>query len=109
MTFIGKLDEHLREHNYTKADFSKYSGIPYTTICGWYSRNVGQMRKDTIDKLLKYFRCSYEELFLDDIDGIFEYKLSAYEKEILDIARKIEDKKEQIKLIGKLELIVENK
>lgn len=108
MTFIEKLDAHLIEKNYTKMDFSKYSGIPYTTICGWYSRNLDHFRKETIDRLLAYFRCSYEELFFSD-NLLFDGYLTEFDKEVLSLTRNVHDEKEQNKLLGKLEILVEAK
>lgn len=108
MNFTNKLDKYLYENNYTKADFSKNSGIPYTTICGWYAKNIKNMQKETIDKLLEYFNCSYEDLFSDN-DNSLSYSLSNYEKEVIDLVRKVETKEDKMKLLGKLELIIDNK
>lgn len=55
MNFIEKLDMLLKNNDLNKSSLSKESGIPYTTIDGWYKKGYESMQLSTLKKLSKYF------------------------------------------------------
>lgn len=52
--FIDKLDYLLKTKNLNKSTLSKESGIPYTTIDGWYKKGYEGLKLTTLRKLSKY-------------------------------------------------------
>lgn len=69
MSMTEKLDKLLYSKNITKAQLSKESGIPYTTISGFYTKGTDNVKLSTLRKLADYFQCSLDYLVDDDIDA----------------------------------------
>lgn len=67
MSFITKLDKLMQERNINKSQLSKESGIPYTTIDGFYKKGTDNIKLSTLKKLAAYFNCSLGYLADDDI------------------------------------------
>lgn len=67
MSFITKLDKLMKERNINKSQLSKESGIPYTTIDGFYKKGTDNIKLSTLKKLTAYFNCSLDYLADDDI------------------------------------------
>lgn len=69
MTFTEKL-EHLMSKKGIKnrSQLSKMSGIPYTTIVGFFEKGTENIRRTTLIKLSDFFNCSLEYLVSDKID-----------------------------------------
>ncbi|MCC0743368.1 helix-turn-helix transcriptional regulator [Clostridioides sp. ZZV14-6044] len=63
-----KLDKLLYSKNITKAQLSKESGIPYTTIAGLYAKGADNIKLSTLKKLADYFQCSVDYLVYENID-----------------------------------------
>lgn len=63
MSFIERL-EYLMEKNgvKTKAELSKLSGIPYTTIDGFYKKGSDNIKLSTLKKLSCFLHCSLDFL-----------------------------------------------
>lgn len=68
MSFVDKLDALLAEKGINKATLSKESGIPYTTIAGFYTKGTDNVKLSTLKKLSSYFGCSIDYLADDDND-----------------------------------------
>lgn len=68
MTFTEKLDRMMLEKHINKATLSKESGIPYTTIDGFYKKGSDNIKLSTLRKLADYFHCSLDYLVDDDTD-----------------------------------------
>ncbi|MFR0881168.1 MAG: helix-turn-helix domain-containing protein [Oscillospiraceae bacterium] len=68
MTFTDKL-EYLMEKKgiKNKSQLSKQSGIPYTTIVGFFEKGTENIRRTTLIKLSDFFNCSLEYLVSDEI------------------------------------------
>ena len=83
MTFTEKLDILMKEHGLTRGTLAKATGIPYTTIVGFYERDSGSIRLSNIRKLAQWFGVSVEYLCDDsrepgDADGdVFAKKYAA--------------------------------
>lgn len=50
-TFLNKLDFLMEEKKLNKNTLSKESGIPYTTIDGWYKKGYEGLKLTTLKKL----------------------------------------------------------
>lgn len=58
MTFTDKLDDLMKKRGINKSILSKESGIPYTTIAGFYTKGTDNVKLSTLKKLSLYFGCS---------------------------------------------------
>ena len=67
MGFTDKLDLLMSEKNINKAELARESGVPYTTIDGFYKKGADNVKLSTLKKLCAYFNCSLDYLADDDI------------------------------------------
>lgn len=68
MTFTEKLDALMAKNGINKSILSKESGIPYTTIAGFYTKGTDNVKLSTLKKLSSYFGCTIDYLADDDCD-----------------------------------------
>ncbi len=69
MSLTDKLDLLMKERNINKAELSRASGVPYTTIDGFYKKGSDNAKLSTLKKLCGYFGCSLDYLADDSIDS----------------------------------------
>lgn len=62
MSFTDKLDALMAEKGINKSILSKESGIPYTTIAGFYTKGTDNIKLSTLRKLSAYLGCSIDYL-----------------------------------------------
>lgn len=55
------------EKGINKSILSKESGIPYTTIAGFYAKGTDNVKLSTLKKLSRYFNCSIDFLTNEDV------------------------------------------
>lgn len=67
MSFLTKLDKLMKDRNINKSQLSRESGVPYTTIDGFYKKGTDNIKLSTLKKLSSYFGCSLDYLADDDI------------------------------------------
>lgn len=67
MGLTDKLDLLMREKNINKAELARESGIPYTTIDGFYKKGAENAKLSTLKKLCSYFNCSLDFLADDNL------------------------------------------
>lgn len=67
MNFLEKLDLLMKEKGISKSVLSKESGIPYTTIDGFYKKGYENAKLSTIKKLSRYFNITMDELIGDGV------------------------------------------
>nr|DAP49262.1 MAG TPA: Cro/C1-type HTH DNA-binding domain protein [Caudoviricetes sp.] len=67
MSFTEKLDALMAEKGINKSVLSKESGIPYTTIAGFYTKGTDNVKLSTLKKLSSYFNCSIDFLADDEM------------------------------------------
>ena len=60
MSFLTKLDKLMKDRNINKNQLSKESGVPYTTIDGFYKKGTDNIKLSTLKKLAAYFECSLD-------------------------------------------------
>ena len=67
MGLTDKLDLLMKERNINKAELARESGVPYTTIDGFYKKGSENAKLSTLKKLCAYFGCSLDFLADDNI------------------------------------------
>lgn len=68
MTFLNKLETLMKEKNIENINqLSRETGIPYTTIDGFYKKGTENIKLSTLRKLADYFNCSLDYLTDDKI------------------------------------------
>lgn len=60
--FLAILDALMTEKGINKSTLSKESGIPYTTIDGFYKKGCENIKLSTLQKLAEYFDVSVDYL-----------------------------------------------
>ena len=65
MTFLEKLDRLMDEKSVNKADLSRISGVPYTTIDGFYKKGYENAKISTIRKIAHALETSLDYLVED--------------------------------------------
>ena len=67
MEMIDKIVSMMRELDINRADLSKHTGIPYTTIDGLFKKGTENIKRSTITKLANYFKVTIDYLANDEI------------------------------------------
>ena len=67
MGLTDKLDLLMKERNINKSILARESGIPYTTIDGFYKKGSENAKLSTLKKLCAYFDCSLDFLADDEV------------------------------------------
>lgn len=67
MNFLQKLDFLMDRYGLNKRTLSQNSGIPYTTIDGWYKKGYEGLKLTTFRKLAEYFNTTLDYWILDDV------------------------------------------
>lgn len=67
MGLTDKLDLLMKERNISKADLARESGVPYTTIDGFYKKGSENAKLSTLKKLCSYFNCTLDYLADDAV------------------------------------------
>jgi len=69
MGLTDKLDLLMKEKKINKAQLARESGVPYTTIDGFYKKGSDNAKLSTLKKLCSYFGCTLDYLADDDINN----------------------------------------
>ena len=67
MTFLEKLDFLMKEKGLNKHKLADLSGVPYTTIVGWYQRGYSGMTLTVFKKICDYFGVTMYSMAKDDV------------------------------------------
>lgn len=69
MSFITRLEYLMKKNGISsKAELARLSGIPYTTIDGFYKKGTDNIKLSTLRKLTDCLHCSLDFL-IDDVKG----------------------------------------
>lgn len=68
MGLTDKLDLLMKEKHINKAELARESGVPYTTIDGFYKKGSENAKLSTLKKLCAYFGCSLDFLADDEVN-----------------------------------------
>lgn len=75
MTFLEKLDFLIKTNNLNKKKLSDRSGIPYSTIDGFYKQSYNNIKLSTFKKLCDFFGVTMDSMARENLD--IEYYNSA--------------------------------
>ena len=67
MAITDKLDFLMAERGITRGGLAKCTGIPYTTIVGFYEKGSDNIKLSNLQKLSSFFGVSIEYLVNDDV------------------------------------------
>ena len=70
MTFLEKLDGLMDEMSINKAELSRISGVPYTTIDGFYKKGYENAKISTIRKIAHALGTSLDYLVEDSTGAV---------------------------------------
>ena len=73
--FTEVLDGLLRERGMSRTELSRGSGIPYTTIDGWFKKGGDNVRLPTLKRLAEYLGVSLDTLAGMPADGVSRAEL----------------------------------
>lgn len=68
MGMIDKLELLMSERGLDKAALSRDTGIPYTTVDGFWKKGTENIKRSSLLKLTRYFDCTLDYLADDNID-----------------------------------------
>lgn len=78
VNFLQKLDFMMERFSLNKRTLSQNSGIPYTTIDGWYKKGYEGMKIPTLRALSDYFNTVLEYWVLDDVTDPNYWKANGF-------------------------------
>lgn len=87
MTLTDRLDVLMTEKGINKSKLAKESGVPYTTIDGFYKKGTDNVKLSTLKRLCAYFKCSLDHLVGDEPSGdivTIEFNSRDYTRDELD-------------------------
>ncbi len=68
MSFLNKLEKLMSDKGIENiSQLSRETGIPYTTIDGFYKKGTENIKLSTLRKLANYFDCSLDFLVDDNV------------------------------------------
>ena len=70
MTFLDKLDLLMQCSGLNRNKLSIMSGVPYTTIDGFYKKGYENAKISTLKKIAKALGCSLDYLIEPDVDQL---------------------------------------
>lgn len=98
MNFLDKLDKLMTEHQLNKNSLSEASGIPYTTIDGWYKKGYDNLRMSTLKKLATFFNTTLDYWAYDDEE--YSKELSIDKQKFIAEVSQLDDA--QFRLINRI-------
>lgn len=88
MNFLEKLDYMMDKMSINKSKLSVLSGVPYTTIDGFYKKGYTNTKMSTIRKIAAALDVSLDYLIDDNItDEYFRFTISDTDPQIDEIVR----------------------
>lgn len=109
--FLEILERLMKERNINKNVLANESGIPYTTIDGWWKKGHDNIRLSTLRKLAAYFNVSLDYLMdtspvmEDEYEDMLQYLKERPEMQLLFSASKTATKEDIEKAAKFLEAI----
>lgn len=72
--FLDMFDKLLKENNLNKRQFALKSGIPYTTVDGFYKKGYENIRLTTLRKIADFFNVSLDYLVFGNESNLINNK-----------------------------------
>ena len=85
MNFLEKLDFLISRKGINKNVLSIESGIPYTTIDGFYKKGYKNAKLPTIQKLADYFDTTLDYLIRDEVTDVNFGKAAGFQVDYLEM------------------------
>nr|DAF01585.1 MAG TPA: Repressor protein CI [Caudoviricetes sp.] len=95
--FLETLNALMDERGLNKGSLSKQSGVPYTTIDGFYKKGYANAKLSTLRQLATFFNVSLDYLVGNDSDKENTIAFSPEEKRLLEKYKSL-NKKGRIKV-----------
>ena len=73
LTFLEKLDFLMKKNSLNKKRLSDQSGIPYSTIDGFYKQSYNNIKLSTFKKLCDFFGVTMDSMARDEVTEIEYY------------------------------------
>lgn len=73
MTFLEKLDFLMKKNSLNKKRLSDQSGIPYSTIDGFYKQSYNNIKLSTFKRLCDFFSVTMDSMARDEVTEIEYY------------------------------------
>ncbi len=113
MNFLEKLDYLMEKEKINKNILSKNSGIPYTTIDGFYKKGYQNTKLSTVQKIANYFNVSLDYLIFDEITDLNygkaeKFKVTTDEMYLIQKYRILDDYDKQVINSTLLQLYINN-
>lgn len=67
MKLTEKLDLLMKERGMNRADLSRETGVPYSTLASLYDKGYENVKLSTLKKLADFFECSLDYIADDNI------------------------------------------
>ena len=85
MDFIAKLEFLMKEKGVKNLNvLAEESGIPYSTLRGFYIRGTDNIKSSTLNSLKRFFGCTLDYLVVDEITDR-NYGLPVEEKNLVSL------------------------
>ena len=85
MNFLEKLDFLISRKGINKNVLSIESGIPYTTIDGFYKKGYKNAKLPTIQKLADYFDTTLDYIIRDEVTDVNLGKAAGFQVDYLEM------------------------
>ncbi len=76
--FLDNLNKLMLERNLNKNSLAKESGVPYTTIDGFYKKGCDNVKLSTLVRLSSYFGVSLDYLINGEVTNV-----SSHERDVI--------------------------
>ena len=101
MNFLEKLDYLMDKEKINKNILSKNSGIPYTTLDGFYKKGYQNTKLSTVQKIANYFNVSLDYLIFDEITDLDygkteKFKITTDEMYLIQRYRNLDEYDKQV-------------
>lgn len=93
MTFTEKLDKLMADRGISRGGLARETGIPYTTIVGFYQKGYENIKLSNLKKLAAYFNVSIEYLCneANDSDRPDSLRTAVFSKKYAALSEKEQD------------------
>lgn len=97
MSFLDKLEFLMKEKDIKNLNvLSELSGIPYTTLKGFYTKGTDKIKLSTLEKIKDYFDVTVDYLTRDEITDrnygrAWNFKVDYYESELIKKYRVLDE------------------
>ena len=86
---INTLEKLMEANGYNKNTLAKESGIPYTTIVGFYTKGTDNVKLSTLRKLADFFGVTLDYLIDNEVNKKTPPPLTAEENNLINQYREL--------------------